>query len=110
MAFTEFAIPLGGAGSQPGASVPGRWFAPGPAIVEGAPVLVLALGAGAPQAHPFMVTAATHIAARGVAVATFDFEYMARRKKVPDRAPALEACWLAAIAAVRAKRGQGDAS
>ncbi len=67
--------------------------------------LVLAHGAGAPQSHPFMVDMATRLAARGIDVVTFDFLYAARGKKLPDRNDVLEACWRAAIAAVRARSG-----
>jgi hypothetical protein len=55
-----------------------------------ATVLVLAHGAGAGQDHPFMVAAARGLAARGVDVVTFDFPYMAQRRRIPDRAPVLE--------------------
>src|SRR5262249_30667308 len=55
--------------------------------------LVLAHGAGAGQKHPFLVWFAKAISARGIDVVTFDFLYMARKKKMPDRADALEACW-----------------
>lgn len=67
------------------------------------PLLVLAHGAGAPQSHPFMVAAAEGLAARGVTVVTFDFVYTEKKKKLPDRAPRLESCWRAVLAAVRAR-------
>lgn len=63
-----------------------------------APLLVLAHGAGAGQTHPFMVTVATGLAARGVEVVTFDFDYMARGRKTPDRTPVLEDTFRATIA------------
>jgi len=56
-------------------------------------LLVLAHGAGAGQHHPFMTAMASHLAARGLDVVTFDFGYIHQRRKVPDRAPALEACF-----------------
>jgi uncharacterized protein len=56
-------------------------------------LLVLAHGAGAGQHHPFMTAIATQLAARGLDVVTFDFNYIHERRKVPDRAPALEACF-----------------
>jgi hypothetical protein len=59
-------------------------------------LLVLAHGAGAGQASPFMTGYASALAARGIAVVTFDFPYMARRRKTPDRAPVLEAAFRAA--------------
>ncbi len=63
--------------------------------------IVLGHGAGAGQASPFMVRLARGFAARGVAAATFDFPYMAERRKVPDRTPVLETAWREAIDAAR---------
>jgi predicted alpha/beta-hydrolase family hydrolase len=68
-------------------------------------VLVLAHGAGAPQSHPFLTDVAGRLARRGLDVVTFDFLYAARGRKLPDRNDALEACWRAAIASVRARKG-----
>jgi predicted alpha/beta-hydrolase family hydrolase len=64
--------------------------------------LVLAHGAGAPHTHPFMVGFGCGLAARGIDVVTFNFPYMEARRRVPDRPPVLEDCYLAAIAHVRA--------
>ena len=55
--------------------------------------LLLAHGAGAVQHHKFMVGMAEAVAARGVDVVTFDFPYAHARRKVPDRAPVLEAAF-----------------
>lgn len=63
--------------------------------------LVLAHGAGAGQMSQFMVRAAQALAARGITTATFDFPYITARRKVPDRAPVLEAAWRDAIDAAR---------
>jgi len=60
-------------------------------------LLVLAHGAGAGQHHPFMTAIATRLAARGIDVVTFDFDYMRDRRKVPDRAPLLEQCFGAVV-------------
>ncbi len=65
--------------------------------------LVLAHGAGAGQHGPFMTDVARALARRGLDVLTFDFLYMHRHRRLPDRAPLLEACWRAAIAAARAE-------
>jgi predicted alpha/beta-hydrolase family hydrolase len=62
---------------------------------------ILAHGAGAGQAHPFMVAFAKALAARGIDVVTFDFLYVAAGRRAPDRPPALEACWRAALALAR---------
>ncbi len=66
-----------------------------------AAALVLAHGAGAGQHSSFMVRAASGLAERGVSVATFDFAYVTAGRRVPDRAPILEAAWRDAIAAAR---------
>jgi predicted alpha/beta-hydrolase family hydrolase len=65
---------------------------------------VLAHGAGGGQGSRFMVDAATALAARGVTVATFDFAYMAEGRKLPDKAPVLEARWREALDAARTDR------
>jgi uncharacterized protein len=64
--------------------------------------LVLAHGAGAGQQSRFMVEAAEALAARGITTATFDFPYVTEGRKVPDKAPVLEAAWRTAIDAARA--------
>jgi uncharacterized protein len=64
--------------------------------------LVLAHGAGAGRHSVFMVAIARGLAARGVAVATFDFPYMAARRRAPDPGPVLEAAWREAIRQARA--------
>jgi predicted alpha/beta-hydrolase family hydrolase len=71
---------------------------------EGAKVtLVLAPGAGAPQAHPWMVKMAQALAALALDVVTFDFLYAAARRRAPDKNDVLEATWRAAVDAVRAR-------
>lgn len=64
--------------------------------------LVLGHGAGGGQRSHFMVLAAQQMAARFVTTATFDFPYVIAGRKVPDKAPVLEASWRAAIEAARA--------
>jgi predicted alpha/beta-hydrolase family hydrolase len=59
--------------------------------------LVLAHGAGAGQKSAWMVQAAQALADRGISCATFDFPYITAGRKVPDRAPALEAHWRAVV-------------
>jgi predicted alpha/beta-hydrolase family hydrolase len=63
--------------------------------------LILAHGAGAGQRSPFIVAFARAIAALGVDVITFDFPYITRKRRVPDRGPVLEACFHAVAAQVR---------
>jgi len=66
-------------------------------------LLVLAHGAGAGQRHPFMVHIARSLADRGIDVVTFDFPYMKEKRKVPDKAPVLEAAFREAIAEARTR-------
>lgn len=64
--------------------------------------LILAHGAGAGQRSAFMIGFATALAALGVDVVTFNFLYTQQRRRIPDRRPALEACYRAVIDAVSA--------
>lgn len=63
---------------------------------------VVAHGAGTAMGHPFLVAFADGLAARGVAAVRFNFPYAERGDRAPDRAPVLEACYRAVLAAVRA--------
>jgi len=74
-----------------------------------APVLVLAHGAGAPQQSTFMVAFAKAMQAREVTAVTFNFLYTEQRRRVPDRAPVLEATWRAAIEHLVSTRASGTA-
>ena len=67
----------------------------------GGSLLVLAHGAGAGKDHPFMVTCGRGLAARGVDVVTFDFPYITGKRRVPDRAPVLDACFRSVVATAR---------
>lgn len=62
--------------------------------------LILAHGAGAGHGSPFMVEFARALAERGVDTVTFNFLYSERGRRMPDRRPALEACYRAVIMAV----------
>jgi uncharacterized protein len=53
-------------------------------------MFVFAHGAGAGHFHPFMTNYAGALCTRGVSVVTFNFPYMQRQRKTPDRAPVLE--------------------
>jgi predicted alpha/beta-hydrolase family hydrolase len=61
-------------------------------------LFVFAHGAGACQFHPFMSGYAEGLANRGVTVVTFNFPYMEKRRKTPDRAPVLEDAFRRAVA------------
>ncbi len=64
--------------------------------------LVLAHGAGADQHSEFIVTFARGLAARGFDVLTFNFPYMEEKRRLPDPADRLEACYRAVMSAARA--------
>ncbi len=66
-------------------------------------VFVFAHGAGAGQASPFMRRYAERLAALGIDVVTFDFPYMANRRKMPDRPPVLEQAFRSAVDAAVAR-------
>jgi len=72
-----------------------------PADGRAAASLILAHGAGAGQMSAFIVAFARGIAALGIDVITFDFPYITQKRRIPDRGPVLEACYLAVIEAVR---------
>jgi predicted alpha/beta-hydrolase family hydrolase len=63
--------------------------------------IVLAHGAGAGQRHPFMAATARGLASLGFDAITFDFPYIEQKRRVPDRAPVLEACYAAVIRETR---------
>ena len=65
--------------------------------------LLLGHGAGADQSSNFMVSFAEGLAARGIDVVTFNFLYTEQGRRAPDRNEKLEACYRAAIAAVKAE-------
>jgi uncharacterized protein len=94
-----FAIPIG-----PGRATRGRLYDGG---ASARAMLVLAHGAGAGQHHPWMAAMARGIADSGIDVVTFDFPYVAEGRRVPDRAPALESCFRAAIDEARAQDRPG---
>ena len=59
--------------------------------------LVLAHGAGAGMAHPFMAAVAEGLAARGMATLRYQFPYMESGSKRPDRPEVAMACVRAAV-------------
>jgi uncharacterized protein len=69
--------------------------------------LMLAHGAGAGQTSAFLVRFASGLGARGIDAVTFNFPYIERHRRVPDPGPKLEACYRAALAAVRSHRTLG---
>src|SRR3954463_15447277 len=63
--------------------------------------IVLGHGAGAGQESAFLVDFSRGLAALGVDVVTFNFPYTEAGRRIPDRAPILEACYRAVVAEVR---------
>ena len=63
--------------------------------------LMLAHGAGSGQQSPFLVSFAHGLARRGLDIVTFNFPYTEQRRRVPDRRPVLDACYVAVIHSVR---------
>ena len=72
-------------------------------------LFVFAHGAGAGHFHPFMTGYAEGLANRGVTVVTFNFPYMEKRRKTPDRAPVLEDAFRRAVlGAVEQRHGRAS--
>ena len=67
--------------------------------------LILGHGAGVDQTSAFMQRFASGLAARGVAVVTFNFLYTEQGRNAPDRPDKLAACYRAVIEAVSKKLG-----
>ncbi len=65
--------------------------------------LILGHGAGAGQRSAFMVDFSRALSELGLDAVTFNFLYTEQGRKIPDRAPALEACYLGVIDTIRAK-------
>jgi predicted alpha/beta-hydrolase family hydrolase len=76
---------------------------PPPDPARAVATLILAHGAGAPQSSAFMVAFATGLARRGCHAVTFNFPYTEQGRRLPDRAPTLEACFRDVIAAIRTR-------
>ena len=71
-------------------------------IGEGA-CAILGHGAGSNMSNPFLRAVQRGLADRGVAAVTFNFPYSEQKRRVPDRMPALGACYRAVVDAVRAE-------
>lgn len=63
--------------------------------------LIFAHGAGSSQTHPAITSFMQAIAAHRIDGVTFNFPYREQGRKIPDRAPVLEQCYAAVIAATR---------
>jgi len=62
---------------------------------------VIAHGAGAGQSSPFIRDFASGLAQRGINVLTFNFPYMEAKRRIPDRAEILEACFESAVGKIQ---------
>ena len=82
------------------------YAAGGPTSAEA--TVILAHGAGAPQTHPFMTSFARGLSTRGLDVITFNFLYMERKRRAPDPAARLEACYRAVIDTARQRMKLGS--
>ena len=65
--------------------------------------IILGHGAGAGQQSAFMVGFARALSERGVDAVTFNFPYIEEKRRIPDRAPVLEACFQSVVHRVRAE-------
>jgi predicted alpha/beta-hydrolase family hydrolase len=65
--------------------------------------LVLAHGAGAGMDHPFLAGFCRAISEARVATVRFNFPYVERGRRAPDREPALRATWTVVVDAVAAE-------
>src|SRR6266704_2582843 len=67
---------------------------------------VMAHGAGAGMAHPFMASAANGLAERGIATLRYQFPYMEQRSKRPDTPKLAQATVRAAVAEASRRMGE----
>jgi predicted alpha/beta-hydrolase family hydrolase len=81
-----------------------------PASDSSSPLLVLAHGAGAGHDHPWMTRVASGLAARRIAVVTFNFPYMDAHRRAPDRAEVLEEAFRSAWSEVQSRLGTDPAA
>jgi len=98
---SEIQIPLGAGATTTALAYPAGEPAIGAA-------LILGHGAGAGQTSAFMVDFAHALSGLGLDLITFNFLYTEQRRRIPDRGPALEACYRSVIDTVRAKVGSAQ--
>lgn len=67
---------------------------------------IYAPGAGSNIDDPFGVYAASRLTQCGISTVRFQFPYMEEKRRAPDRTPALEATWRAAIETFRRTDGR----
>ena len=74
---------------------------PGAHAQAGTPVVILAHGAGSNMHSPALARTARAIAAAGFVACRFNFAYREAGRRLPDRLPALTACYTAVLEHVR---------
>jgi predicted alpha/beta-hydrolase family hydrolase len=77
----------------PAGELPGLWTG----AVDAIGVMGLAHGAGAGMRHPFMEGVSDGLVRSGIATLRFDFPYMARGRRSPDRPAVLIDAWRGAL-------------
>jgi predicted alpha/beta-hydrolase family hydrolase len=98
---SEIQIPLGAGATTTALAYPAGEPAIGAA-------LILGHGAGAGQTSAFMLDFARALSGLGLDLITFNFLYTEQRRRIPDRGPALEACYRSVIDTVRANVGSAQ--
>lgn len=93
---SELRVPL-----PDGAATTARVYSAGHPVVGAA--LVLGHGAGAGQQNAFMVEFSSALSALGLDVITFNFLYTEQLRRIPDRGPALEACYRAVVRTIHSQ-------
>jgi predicted alpha/beta-hydrolase family hydrolase len=98
---SEFTVAVGGADVDAAGAVTSAlaYLAERPAGAT----LILGHGAGAGQRSTFMVDFSRSLSSLGIDVVTFNFLYTEQQRRIPDRGPALEACYRAVIETARAQ-------
>jgi len=74
---------------------------PGAHAQAGTPVVILAHGAGSNMHSPALARTARAVAAAGFVACRFNFAYREAGRRLPDRLPALTACYTAVLEHVR---------
>jgi predicted alpha/beta-hydrolase family hydrolase len=76
-------------------------------VSDDAPAVILAHGAGNGMQSPFLSAVHEGLARRGYVAVKFNFPYMERARRAPDRPAVLEACYRHVLRAVRNDAGIG---
>lgn len=85
----------------PAGTVSLAWDLPGASSPPGAPAVILAHGAGSNMHSPALARTARAVAAAGFVACRFNFAYREAGRRLPDRLPALAACYTAVVEHLR---------